>query len=133
MITMDEIVIKKRAAGRPVIDMTGQKYGRLTVVGASGIHGGRAYWLCQCACGERKILSGRNLRTGRVLSCGCLREESGRHNIAANARWAKVRAAKSHEEFLERQMIRNQEAGLRFDDFWMFGPGGQEWFERMVI
>jgi hypothetical protein len=32
----------------------------------------RAYWLCKCECGNRKVVEGCDLRQGGVKSCGCL-------------------------------------------------------------
>ena len=47
--------------------MIGQKYGRLTVIErAENTSEGRARWLCQCDCGNQKIVSGKNLRNGRT-------------------------------------------------------------------
>jgi hypothetical protein len=57
--------------GRNIIDLTGQKFGLLTVQGYShtNIH---AYWHCLCDCGNKKIASSTTLKSGRVRSCGCL-------------------------------------------------------------
>lgn len=71
---------------RVSIDHTGQKFGRLTVI-ASAKHPtmiGR-FWLCRCDCSKSKLVRGGDLRSGRVLSCGCHNKE------AAAARWAKKR------------------------------------------
>jgi hypothetical protein len=48
------------------IDMTGETYGRLTVV--ERIAG---KWLCQCECGETSLVGRRELRRGNTRSCGC--------------------------------------------------------------
>lgn len=56
-----------------VIDETGNRYGRLTVVErAEGIKGSAA-WLCRCECGNEKIVLGILLRNGNTVSCGCKR------------------------------------------------------------
>ncbi len=57
-------------------DMTGQVFGRLTVVSAapdtlSGAH----RWRCVCECGVERIVTVINLNSGHTKSCGCLREE----------------------------------------------------------
>lgn len=54
------------------MDLIGQTYGRLTVVGEAPqkAQGGRQ-WKCQCACGREKIVSHGNLRSGMSKSCGC--------------------------------------------------------------
>lgn len=53
------------------IDMTGQKFGTLTVVERHGERHGSATWLCQCECGNTFIANGFYLRKGRIVSCGC--------------------------------------------------------------
>jgi hypothetical protein len=51
----------------------GNKYNHLTVIEYTGIGKDRcAQWLCQCDCGNTKIVSGVYLRKGTVRSCGCL-------------------------------------------------------------
>ena len=55
-----------------VKDMTGMKFGRLTVVKESGRDKHRnTLWLCKCECGNETIVRGNNLRNGRTTSCGC--------------------------------------------------------------
>lgn len=56
-----------------VIDMTGQRYGKLTVVSrAENDKNGKAHWWCQCDCGSPlKDIDGAALRRGLVVSCGC--------------------------------------------------------------
>ena len=59
-----------------LIDITGQKFGRLTVINQDGISKwGDARWLCKCDCGEEKVIAGKSLRGGYTKSCGCLRRE----------------------------------------------------------
>lgn len=54
------------------VDITGNKYHRLTVVQYVGINRNkRTLWLCQCDCGKEAIVSGVNLRRGTTRSCGC--------------------------------------------------------------
>ena len=60
-----------------VIDLAGQVFGRLTVLSFSdhGNEPGRAHWLCRCECGVEKAVSGKSLRRGLSLSCGCRKSE----------------------------------------------------------
>lgn len=61
---------------RKVIDITGQRFGRLTVIERDGINKeGRACWLCRCDCGQQITRGGINLRKGLVKSCGCFARE----------------------------------------------------------
>lgn len=54
-----------------IIDLTGQKFGKLTVIerDISKIGNG-AYWFCQCECGNIKSIHGNSLRRGVTKSCG---------------------------------------------------------------
>ena len=63
-----------------LIDLTGQRYGRLRVL---AIHPERirygkdkravaALWHCRCDCGAERLVFGSNLRQGFSRSCGCL-------------------------------------------------------------
>lgn len=56
----------------------GKTYGRLTVVRVTKIDGVWSAY-CECACGNKKLIRLDNLRTGKVKSCGCLRNESLAH------------------------------------------------------
>lgn len=62
-----------------LIDLTGQKFGRLTVLGRApkpeGATSTSAFWYCVCECGTKKVISGNVLRQGKAKSCGCLNNE----------------------------------------------------------
>ncbi len=58
------------------IDLTGKQFGILTVVERSGTANDKqALWKCRCDCGNFHIARGRDLRDGRVKSCGCKSKE----------------------------------------------------------
>ena len=54
-------------------DLTGEKYGYLTVLRRLNYsETGHTYlWECKCDCGNITIVRGGNLRTGHTISCGC--------------------------------------------------------------
>ncbi len=56
-------------------DLTGQRFGRLTVIERADNKGTKTRWLCQCDCGNKVIKEGSNLKNGDTKSCGCLRNE----------------------------------------------------------
>lgn len=60
------------------IDLTGQKFGRLTVMYETSACKGDTYWACRCECGNWKIATTARLRAGYVKSCGCLLTEIAR-------------------------------------------------------
>lgn len=75
------------------LQLTGQKFGRLTVERDAPEHQGepgQSYWLCRCECGSTKTVKGSYLKRGIVVSCGCSRKES---SVRAAAKAALVRRA----------------------------------------
>lgn len=54
-------------------DLTGKQYDRLTVKSFSHRDSnGKAYWLCDCKCGETTTARSDQLKCGDKKSCGCL-------------------------------------------------------------
>lgn len=55
-------------------DLTGQKYGKLTVLYLSDIRkNNRTTWHCKCDCGNETDVQASLLKKGMVSSCGCLK------------------------------------------------------------
>lgn len=78
------------------IDITGQRFGMLTVIGFSHFseapsskhlkNGRRTYWLCQCDCGNEVVRRKDTLNSGHALdtiymSCGCMSKEVNRQRF----------------------------------------------------
>lgn len=59
------------------IDLTGQVYGRLTLLNPTDQRcaDGSVKWLCRCECGNYTIASANNIRRGITRSCGCYKKE----------------------------------------------------------
>ncbi len=57
------------------IDLTGQRFGRLVVVGYAGSGKGKRWWSCLCECGSHMKTTTNYLRCGDTKSCGCLLRE----------------------------------------------------------
>ncbi|MGN0472204.1 MAG: AP2 domain-containing protein [Lachnospiraceae bacterium] len=54
-----------------IVDITGKKFGRLTVIKKVGSKNHSSVWLCKCDCGCEKEITLNHLRQG-TKSCGCL-------------------------------------------------------------
>lgn len=67
---------------KPLIELVGQRFGRLIVLGYAGADkGGKAHWRCLCDCGTEKKVASGHLRSGATKSCGCfMREDSLRRS-----------------------------------------------------
>lgn len=69
------------------INLTGQKFGHLTVIKDSGkryktYSGTRVVWLCLCDCGKYTEVNADNLKSGNTQSCGkCLNLSHGEEKI----------------------------------------------------
>lgn len=51
-------------------DLTEQKFGLLTVIGAAESDKGRARWHCRCTCGASIVAYAANLKSDKTRSCG---------------------------------------------------------------
>lgn len=60
-----------------VKDLTGQRYGSLTVLERAGSTPRReAAWLCRCDCGRNIVIPGDSLRSWNTKSCGCFKSDA---------------------------------------------------------
>ena len=67
------------------IDLTGQIFGRLTVLKIDHITDNhKVYWKCKCSCGNEKIVSTNLLKKGTTKSCGCLKKERDSERSVVN-------------------------------------------------
>lgn len=78
-----------------MIDETGHKYGKLTVLERDFTKKNSnkiTYQLCKCDCGNNTIVRGSKLRNGETKSCGCLRKEKAKNNAIdiINQRFGKL-------------------------------------------
>lgn len=58
--------------------VTGQKFGRLTIVGDNLDNGHEILWLCKCDCGKELFVRYSSLVNNNTKSCGCLKIEQTR-------------------------------------------------------
>ena len=64
-----------------LIDLTGMRVGRLTVVCRDGTYqrpsgNKEPTWRCVCDCGNEIVVISSNLKKANTLSCGCLQKEN---------------------------------------------------------
>jgi len=73
---------KKCARKIRFIDLTNQKYGKLTVL---NLHKSGDYihtkWNCVCDCGNTKVVLTTQLRNGRISDCGCVYKNKDKTRI----------------------------------------------------
>jgi len=69
------------------IDLTGQRFNRLTVLCRGKNQGRSTTWYCQCDCGNRTTVQACALKKGTTKSCGCytkdrVREMNTTHGLS---------------------------------------------------
>lgn len=69
-----------------LIDLTGKKFGRWTVLKRAPNKGKSVYWTCECECGTIKDVKGQCLREGESLSCGCYQKEKAAITLKETAK-----------------------------------------------
>ena len=67
--------------GRKAKDITGNKYGRLTAMerDMTAVPAKNSKWICKCDCGNIISTQMNDLASGKVMSCGCLKNEIASH------------------------------------------------------
>lgn len=68
--------------GRKVVDLTGKKFNMLKVLKLAYIKDKKVcYWLCECDCGNRKIINGNDIKSGNTKACGCQKGKLTKYKI----------------------------------------------------
>lgn len=88
----------------------GQKFNRLTILKYSHSKPYSKFYLCECECGNKKVIDLHNMRHGRTQSCGCLRAESldGRHLITHGMFVKKKKTGKTPKIYTAWTMMRQR-------------------------
>lgn len=73
------------------IDLTGERFGYLTVIRRVPNRGGHTAWECVCDCGVHVVVAGHALKSGHTKSCGCYQRQRAsevqqKHNEANSSR-----------------------------------------------
>jgi hypothetical protein len=82
-IESDEDTARRKMAGRTrhvnsrFADLTGQSFGRLTVIERA--RSGKSGWTCRCSCGRETFATATDLTRGQVTSCGRCARDAGVH------------------------------------------------------
>ena len=118
------------------IDLTGQRYGRLTVLRDSGVDKYGGYlWLCKCDCGKTTVVSRTNLRTGHTQSCGCIsRERMTNYHGIPNKHLTRVRLSMKSRCYEPRcnEYKYYGQRGIKMCDEWL-GPDGRDNFVQWAL
>lgn len=113
----------------PFMDVTGQRFGRLTALKRLG--GKKSVWLCRCECGQTKTAALTHLSAGGIKSCGCLQQElyaNGRANFR-HGHWKNSKPTPEHNTWVKmRQRCYNENC----DNYCYYGGRGIKVCERWL-
>lgn len=110
-----------------LIDLTGQKFHRLTVLRRSenNTNGGKPKWVCRCECGNVTEVGGCELKSGTTKSCGCWNKEVARKTLVTHG-FSKTRLYRIWSGMKERCYNPNNKRyadyggrGIRVCDEWL--------------
>lgn len=79
-----------------LIDLTGNKYGRLTVVSKAESKHKHTFWNVVCDCGNAVSVQSTYMKSGKTKSCGCYQKEQARNARLKHGRASRL--AKSGSE-----------------------------------
>ena len=101
------------------IDLTGQKFGRLTVLEFVPSDGKSSKWKCKCECGNETVTSLAYLKSGDTKSCGCLLKDFAKKNIREVHKKIKFVKDKRYRDYdgLEKN-------GIKIVDFYGYNKTG---------
>lgn len=90
------------------MDLTGKRFGKLTVAKEAGRYAKDKYikmWICQCDCGNEHITRQDSLQAGRVKSCGCIHSKVDSafqgllNSYRGQAKWRRIEWELTEDQF----------------------------------
>ena len=91
-------------------NLTGQKFGKLTVLGFGGYEQNKrqrvAMWNCHCDCGSDCQVEGYLLVSGRRKSCGCIRRAADQMEGERFGKLVVLRADPDNQTTLQKVLCR---------------------------
>lgn len=98
------------------LDLIGQRFGKLTVVGDAGKDNKHSHslWNCVCDCGESLVVMGKSLKGEATTSCGC------NHSFYSRSKYKDKEFSIRHylyRKTANKAVFRKLEFSLSFEDF----------------
>lgn len=118
-------------------DLTGQKFGRLTVVSVDIPTKYGYKWNCVCDCGKKISVQGTNLTMHNTMSCGCLRRQSAKNKHLTHGDnphgkptrlyrcWADMKTRTTNRKYKDAQNYSCR--GIKCCEEWKAYLGFREW------
>lgn len=125
------------------VDLTGAKFGRLTVLGYAGFRvyrkGKHHLWWCSCECGNRTRAATGKLRGSHTKSCGCWKRERSREALFRHGEGHPKSRTPEYRTWISmrRRCLQPRDAaypnyggrGITICDRWLYGEDGRTGYE----
>lgn len=99
------------------LDLSGQRFGRLTALSFCGAARGNSQWRCQCDCGSYCIVQLGNLRSGHTKSCGCDRSSATRNQFVTHGHTTDRVATRTYKAWSHAKSRCNNPADHKYVDY----------------
>lgn len=122
-----------------MLDLTNKKFGKLTVLKLQekrpltykgGKRGFAYYWLCQCECGNKKIIRQDHIIKNGTLSCGCLQKQIAREKCLQNN---KTHELSHHKLYKIYYNIKSRCYNPKTQNYYLYGGRGikmcKDWYK----
>ncbi len=109
------------------IDLIGQRFSRLTVIGEVGIDNWGSYlWSCECVCGEGVVSTSGNLRSGHTKSCGCRNSDHAKQLCLENTTHGhtSVDMGRQTREYTTWSAMKTRCYNTNHDNYYSYGGRG---------
>lgn len=117
--------------GRKLIDLTGQRFGKLTVISFDHRGSKKTYWNCSCDCGGKRTVSSDHLKSGEIIDCGCYKRHVAhmKKNPIYNTRLYRIWSLMKERCFNEKRKEYPNYGGrgIRVCDEWMNSESFINW------
>lgn len=115
--------------------LTGQKFGRLTVLEEAYRKNYAVFWKCQCDCGNITFTTSGHLLSGHTQSCGCVMSK-GEEKISKTLRENKIKfvsqkSFNQYYDFEESNSARPFRFDFYIDDLYLIEFDGKQHFEAI--
>ncbi len=106
-------------------NLTGMKFGRLTVIEKSERIGKYTAWKCLCDCGKYKNVKSSYLKNNETKSCGCLQIES----MIKNGKYDRAEISKNKEDKAIERMVGSRQGNLEITRLLKYDKWGKRVWE----
>lgn len=119
------------------VDLSGKRFGLLSVISKHGRNAcNQITWLCKCDCGNLHIVSGSNLKSGSIQSCGCIRRERAKVHMKSIQRREKIHGMEPKKLYSTWCNMKSRCNNPKNQDFHNYGARGikvcPEWESNFI-